>query len=275
MARKKRERSIPPRTRVWQVVEAARKGDHLSRGFDISILALIFLNVLAVIIGTVQSVEQRFGEILYQFEVFSVVIFTAEYAARVWSCVTDKRFASPWRGRLRFVFTPMALIDLLAIVPFYLPFTGLDLRFVRVMRLLRIVRIAKVGRYYSSLGHIRAVFRDKKEELVLTSFLMGVLLILSASVMYYCENSRQPEAFSSIPASIWWAVATLTTVGYGDIYPVTAVGKACASLIAILGIGMFALPTGILGAGFVDQIQKRKRRKTRKCPHCGEKIEID
>jgi len=166
----------------------------------------------------------------------------------------------------------MAVVDLLAILPFYLPFLGFDLRVIRVMRLLRILRVAKVGRYYSSLGLIRAVFRDKKEELVLTSFLMAMLLIISASVMYYCENAEQPEAFSSIPASIWWAVATLTTVGYGDIYPVTTVGKACASVIAVLGIGMFALPTGILGAGFVEQIQK-KRRPPRKCPHCGGELE--
>jgi voltage-gated potassium channel len=280
MARKRRQRSVTRRTRVWQVVEAAQEGDRLSRGFDICILALIFLNVFAVVIGTVASVEERFGAFLHGFEVFSVVIFSAEYAARLWACVTDERFASPVLGRLRFAFTPMALVDLLAIAPFYLPFIGLDLRFVRALRLLRIARIAKVKRYYPALNLIRDVFRDKKAELVLTSFLMGLLLIISASVMYYCENSRQPEAFSSIPAAIWWAVATLTTVGYGDVYPVTCIGKVCASLIALLGICMLALPTGILGAGFVEQFHKEKlgktrTGKTRTCPHCGGKVEGD
>lgn len=259
--------------RVWQIMEVAKTGDKTSRAFDIFILSLIFLNVLAVIVGTVESIQVKYGLLLNWFEIVSVAVFTVEYLGRLWSCVMTAEYRGPVRGRFRFATSPMALIDLLAILPFYLPFIGLDLRFVRVLRLLRIVRIAKVGRYYSSLRLIGAVFREKKEELVLTTALMAMLLVMSASVMYYCENAAQPENFPSIPGTLWWAVVTLTTVGYGDVFPVTIAGKFVASIIAILGIGMFALPTGILGAGFVEAIQKSKAKaQIQKCPHCGKEI---
>ncbi len=257
--------------RTWQIVELARPGDTPSRAFDVAILALIFLNVLAVILGSVAAVRARFGLLLEAFEVVSVVVFTVEYAARLWSCTVDARFAHRVTGRIRYALRPMMVIDLLAILPFYLPLWAVDLRSLRVLRLLRIVRVAKVGRYYSSLQVIKQVFGSKKEELVLTSCLMGLLLVVSSSVLYYCEHEAQPEVFSSIPATMWWAVATLTTVGYGDMFPVTVMGRLCAGVIAVLGIGMFALPTGILGAGFVEAIQKSKQAHET-CPHCGKEL---
>lgn len=260
------------RKRIWEIVEAAKPGDKASRAFDIAILTLIFLNVVAVIIGSVQSVQHQWGAWLNDFEFVSVAAFSLEYAARLWSCTTDEDYSGPLVGRIRFSLRAMSIIDLCAILPFYLPFLGIDLRSLRVLRLFRIVRVAKVGRYYSSLNLIQEVFRAKREELVLSTMLMGLLLVVSSTLLYYCENGAQPKVFSSIPATMWWAVATLTTVGYGDMYPVTLLGKLCASLIAVLGIGMFALPTGILGAGFVEAIQNRKQ--TRKiCPHCGKEIE--
>jgi voltage-gated potassium channel len=259
------------RKRTWEIVEVAKPGDTASRIFDISILALILLNVIAVIIGSVQFFQERWGAFLNLFEIVSVAVFTAEYLARLWSCTTDPQFTGRIRGRVRLALRAMLIIDLLAILPFYLPFLGIDLRSLRVLRLLRIFRVAKIGRYYSSLNLIKHVFQSKKEELVLTSALMCLLLVVSSSLLYYCENAVQPDAFSSIPATMWWAVATLTTVGYGDMYPVTFMGKFCASVIAVLGIGMFALPTGILGAGFVEAIQKHKEPKE-VCPYCGKEL---
>ena len=259
------------RRRVWEIVEAAKPGDTASRVFDFLILSLIFMNVVAVIVGSVQSIQERWGAILEQFETLSVLVFTVEYVSRLWSCTVDPRFSSAVRGRFRFGLTAMAIIDLLSILPFYLPFLGADLRSLRVLRLLRILRVVKVGRYYSSLNLIQHVFRSKKEELILTSAMMGLLLVVSSSLLYYCENEVQPETFSSIPATMWWAVATLTTVGYGDMYPITLMGKFLASVIAILGIGMFALPTGILGAGFVEAVQQKKNQIPT-CPHCGKEI---
>ena len=241
-----------------------------TRPADLSILSLIFLNVLAVIVGSVQSIQRRWGVFLNGFEIVSVIVFTVEYLARLWSCTVDPRFSGIVRGRIRFASRVMPIIDLLAILPFYLPFCSADLRALRVLRLLRILRVAKIARYYGSLDLIKHVFQSRKEELVLTSVLMGLLLIVSSTVLYCCENAVQPDVFSSIPATMWWSVATLTTVGYGDMYPTTLVGKFCASVIAILGIGMFALPTGILGAGFVEAIQKKRGKQV--CPHCGKEL---
>lgn len=259
------------RRRTWEIVEAAKPGDKASRVFDIFILTLIVFNVLAVIVASVSSVWAKYGPWLWKFEIFSVTIFTIEYVARMWSCTMIPRYRDPVTGRFRFALRGMQVIDLVAILPFYLPFLGIDLRGLRAFRLLRLLRIGKFGRYSKSLQLIKNVFREKKEELVLTVALMTILLIVSSSLLFYCERTAQPDVFTSIPATMWWAVATLTTVGYGDIYPVTLLGKLCGSVVAILGIGMFALPTGILGAGFVEEIQKAKAGN-KKCPHCGEPL---
>jgi len=262
------------RTRTWEILDVARPADTASRIFDVFILSLIFANVAAVIVGTVESVYLRWARLFDGFEIFSVVVFTVEYAARVWSCVSHERFRGGIRGRLAFARRPLSVIDLVAFLPFYLPFLGVDLRFVRVFRVVRILRLAKLGRYYSSLTLIRDTARARKEELVLSFAILLTLLLLSATGIYYCENEAQPEAFSSIPSSLWWSVVTLTTVGYGDAYPVTGAGKFFASIVAILGIGMFALPTGILGAGFVEEIRKRRSAsQPKRCPHCGGLLE--
>jgi len=195
-----------------------------------------------------------------------------EYLARIWSCVESPRYREPIKGRLRFACKFMSLVDLVSFLPFYLPFIGMDLRHVRILRLLRIFRVLKIGRYFESLKSLRNVFRSKKDELLLTGGFMLLLLIISSCVMYYFENPVQPEKFSSIPATMWWAIATLTTVGYGDIYPVTVGGKIFAGIISILGIGMFALPTGIIGSGFIEEIQKRKSLPPIICPHCGKNV---
>ncbi len=259
------------RRRTWDILDVTQKNDKTSRFFGAAILALIFLNVVAAVAGSIRSVAARCGAFLDVFEIVSVIIFTVEYLARLWSCTVVPRFHGSIRGRIRFAFQGMSIVDLLSILPFYLPFVSADLRSFRVLRLLRLFRIAKIIRYYSRLNLIRQVFESKKEELVLTSILIGLLLVVSSSVLFYCENPVQPDVFSSIPATMWWAVTTLTTVGYGDIYPVTMLGKFFAGIIAILGIGMFALPTGILSAGFVETIQKTRESK-RICPHCGKHI---
>ncbi len=256
------------RKRVWQILEPAKAADRASKIFDIAILTLIAANVAAVMVGTVASVEQRFGAELYAFEVFSVAVFTIEYTLRIWSCVSKATYRNVLSGRLRFALTPMALIDLVAILPFYVGWIGFDLRFLRALRLLRLVRIAKVARYMNALQIMSRVLRAKREELLLTAAVTLLLLIMAASLMYQVEHDAQPEVFSSIPATMWWAIATLTTVGYGDVYPITPMGQVVASVVAILGVGLFALPTGIIGAGFVEEIQRLKTEK--RCPHCGE-----
>jgi len=258
--------------RTWEILDLAKPGDRASRAFDIFILSLIALNVVALALETVRSVYARAARFFDGFEVFSVVAFTAEYVLRIWSCTVLERFASPVRGRLRFAVTPMALVDLFAILPFYLPFVGVDLRFVRAVRLMRLFRVVKVARYSEALRAFGRVFRAKKEELLVAAAVMFLVLLFAASLIYFAENDAQPEHFSSIPAAMWWGVATMTTVGYGDVCPVTTLGKVIAAVVSVLGIAMFALPTGILGAGFVEELRGRNKA-TRKCPHCGKDVD--
>lgn len=256
------------KNRIWKIVEAADDGDKASRFFDIFILSLIFLNIVVVILETVEWIYAFSPAFFRWFEIISVVIFSSEYILRLWSCTSDVRFTKPFLGRLRFIFTAMMLIDFLAIAPFYFALVG-DFRAIRVLRLFRLFRIIKLARYSKALMTLSRVIKSKREELLVAVFILFMLLIISSSLMYYVENEDQPKAFSSIPDTMWWAIATLTTVGYGDLYPVTPLGKLLGSIIAILGIALFALPTGILGSGFVEELNKE--RKTI-CPHCGEEI---
>ncbi len=257
--------------RVYEIVEVAAPGDRVSRVFDIFILSLIALNVVALAAETVQPIYENSPQLFKWFELVSVVIFSAEYILRLWSCTVSPKYSSSAGGRIRFALTPLALFDLLAILPFYVPVLAIDLRFMRALRLFRLFRLAKLGRYVEALRVLGRVFMRKKEELLITLFFLFLLLLLASSLMYFTENKAQPETFSSIPSSMWWGVATLAKVSYGDIRPVTLLGKFLASVTAILGIGMFALPTGILGAAFVEEIQNRGR-EAQVCPHCGKKV---
>lgn len=258
------------RRRVWEIVEVAQPGDVASRRFDLFILALIALNVAAVVLESVRSVEARFGAAFALLEVCSVVVFVAEYAARMWSCVEDPRSRGAVRGRLRWALRPLSLVDLIAIVPFLATFGTVDMRTLRALRLFRLAWLLKAGRYLPALTLLRRVVHAKREELVMSTALTSVLLIVASSIMYFAESEAQPDKFSSIPASMWWAVATLTTVGYGDVYPVTVLGRVAGGLLALLGVGLFALPTAILGSGLVEAAQRA--RPPQGCPHCGKPL---
>jgi voltage-gated potassium channel len=263
------------RKRTWEIVSIAKPGDRVSSAIDVFLVALICLNVLAVILESIGALEQRFGAIFSAFEVASILIFTVEYLARLYACVEAPQYAHPVRGRLRWMFSPMALVDAVAVLPFYLPFVGTDLRFMRVFRLLRIFRIAKVARYSTSLRLVWRVAATKREEMIIAAVLMSVLIVTASCLMYFAEHQAQPEKFSSIPATMWWSIATLTTVGYGDVYPITDLGKTLAGFVAIIGIGFFALPTAILGAGFVQELQRKREVQSRVCPHCGKRLDAE
>lgn len=258
------------RRRIWEIVEAARPGDVASRRFDLFILALIGLNVAAVVLESVRAIAERFGAAFGLFGAFSVLVFVGEYAARLWSCVEDPRSPGGLRGRLRYALRPLALVDLIAIVPFLATLGTADMRVLRAVRLFRLVWLLKAGRYLPALTLLRRVVHAKREELIMSTALTSVLLIVASSLIYFAEGAAQPDKFSSIPASMWWAVATLTTVGYGDVYPVTVLGRVAAGFLALLGIGLFALPTAILGSGLVEAVQDGGR--PRRCPHCGKPV---
>ena len=255
---------------------AGERVDAKGRPFETFMLWLIVLNVAALMLETVGELHARFGDLFHAFEVFSVTIFTLEYLLRLWSCTADARYRHPLWGRLRFMVTPMAVIDLAAILPFWLPFVSVDARVLRTLRLVRIFRVAKLGRYSKAFTALVNVIRSRKDELATSLFVLILLLIVASTLMYYAENEAQPDKFTSIPASMWWGVATLTTIGYGDVFPITPLGKILAAVVATLGIGVFALPTAILGSAFLEQLQAKKKAAEeatpKTCPHCGRDI---
>lgn len=252
------EEAVNIRRRTWEVLEVGAEGDSLSRTIDIMIMTLVFGNVLAVVLASVESISQPYHDLFVAFEKVSVAAFSAEFLLRIWS-VADSAdtHASHSRKRIRYLFSPMAIVDILAIAPFYLSaFFSLDLRFLRILRLLRIV---KLTRYSSALGRIAEVFQLQRSALAAALFLMSVAIVLSASVVYVAEHRAQPEGFGSIPAAMWWAVCTLTTVGYGDVSPITPLGKLLASGIQIIGIAMVALPTSLFASGFAHVMNRAEQ----------------
>ena len=175
--------------------------------------------------------------------------------------------------------SPGALIDLIAIIPSFLhAFIGLDLRVLRMLRLLRILRLFRLTAYTKPARMIANVFKKRANELALSFVLAVFLIIIASCIIYFAEHlypSEKESLFKSIPATLWWAVVTLTTTGYGDMYPLTAIGKTMAGIIMLTGVAFFALPAGIITAGFIDEFRLSRVKKTHRCPHCGEHIEID
>ena len=245
------------RTRIYKIVESTHPDDLHGQWFDYFIVALIITNVIAVILETVEGLYVAYTEFFTGFELFSVAVFTVEYLVRLWVVVdsSNENYRHPFNGRLRYAVTPMALIDIAAILPFYLSLLiPVDLRFMRVFRLLRLL---KLTRYSTALQTLGAVLYDQRRTLGASIFVMLILLVFSSSVIYLVEKDVQPEAFASIPHAMWWGLATLTTVGYGDVTPATGIGKVFGATIMVLGIGMAALPAGILATGFATEMQKR------------------
>lgn len=264
------------KNRVFEVVQVAKPGDWVSKVFDLSIILLIFINVCMVVLDTF-TLPASFKSIFSNVEVYSVIIFTIEYVLRVWT--SDLLYPSlpSWKARLKFIFSAMALIDLLAILPFYLPYIiPLDLRVLRLLRLVRLFRLFKVNRYTHALSQIAAVFKNRSGQLLSSMFVVFLLMVIASVIMYNVESPVQPDKFSNAFSGMWWAIATLTTVGYGDVYPVTVLGKVLSAIIAMLGIGLVAVPTGIISAGFMEQLDKDKddaKDEKHYCPYCGKKID--
>lgn len=233
-------------------------GDRFGLIFDRFMIALILLNILAIMLETVASINASYENIFYYFEVFSVAVFTIEYLLRVWSCTEDKDndYSNPITGRIKYIMSPMAIIDLLAFLPFYLTmFFAIDLR---ILRILRMLRLLKLTRYSEALSVVWAVLTKQRRALTAAFFIMLVALLFTSSIIYLFEHKVQPEKFSSIPESMWWALATLTTVGYGDVTPITNGGKLFAGMTMILAIGLAALPIGVIATGFANEIQKHE-----------------
>lgn len=245
------------KAQLYQDLESGKSTRPLARHFAWLMCVLIILNVIAVAAETVEPLSQRYGVYFTAFEIFSVAVFTIEYAIRLWVCTESPLWQqlSPLKARLRYARTSFAIIDLLAIVPFYLAFVvPADLRFLRIFRLIRLLKLA---RYSPALTTIARVLRAERRAIFAALIVMMGLLLLAASLAYLAERHAQPEHFGNIPQAIWWAVATLTTVGYGDVVPVTTLGRIFGSVFMIFGLGLFALPIGIIATGFAQEIHRR------------------
>ncbi|MDX1478682.1 MAG: ion transporter [Saprospiraceae bacterium] len=264
--------------RVFILVNEKNVENHpVNRLINGFIMLLILLSVAAIITASFSGLPESVVRALWIFEVFVVIVFTIEYLLRIW--IADMRYPdlTPGRARWKFVTSFVGIIDLIAILPFYLPFiVKIDLRVLRILRVMRLLRIFKLNRYSASLRLVGQIFREKSSELSVTILVTFMLMLLSSALMYDLEFEAQPDKFPNILSTLWWAVATLTTVGYGDVYPITAGGRILAGVIALLGIGLVALPAGILSGAFMAKLGSTQDEPSAKsynyCPHCGEKL---
>lgn len=249
---------------------------HWDKVINVFIITLIILNVIAVMLETVKPIYIKYKDFFDYFDLVSVIIFTTEYVLRVWSSNHEEKYKKPFWGRLKYMASPSALVDLIAILPSYLhAIIGLDLRILRMLRLLRFLRLFRLTAYMKSAHMITNIFKKRKNELGLSFILAIFLVIISSCIMYFAEHLTPGSLFTSIPSTIWWSVVTLTTTGYGDMFPVTDIGKIMASVIMLSGVAFFALPAGIITAGFLEEFRNTRKRGSHTCPHCGKVIEGD
>ena len=253
------------RNRIYQILEFTDPDDRTSRFVSFGIVGLIIVNVLAIVLESIPSLYEAYEKTFFRLEIVSCTIFILEYVLRVWASAEDPETVEDESGtqitnskrRINFMLKPLAIIDFLAFVPIFLQllFPGVDLRFLRALRLLRVF---KLTRYFQSFEMILEVLHDEWRSLAGTVFIMLVILIIAACGLYYIERDIQPDKFGSIPEAMWWAMAALTTVGYGDAYPITPIGKIIGSIVTLLGIGMVALPSGILASSFSERMRQRR-----------------
>ena len=246
------------RRRVYEILTPARAGDLASLVFDYFIITLISINLVAFVIGTVESIYEQYQSLFDWSEYISVAVFGLEYLLRIWSIAENPSYTGI-KGRARYAATPLMVIDFLAVAPSLLPAVGIDLRVLRAFRIVRLLRVMKIARYSESIQLIGRVFLKKRADLITAFGLTFLMTLFASTALYYAERTAQPDEFGSIPAAMWWAVATLTTVGYGDMYPVTVAGKIAGAIVAFLGIALFAIPTGILAAAFEEENSKRHK----------------
>ncbi len=259
--------------RIYEILEVADSKDHISRIFDLILLILIIINVVLSVLDTVERLSSSYHHFFLLVEKISVIVFSFEYLLRIWTITLRPEFKRPFLGRLKYSFTFLSIVDLVAIAPYYIPMiVNVDLRFIRILRLTRIFRLLKLERYIRSLEIIGQAIKIKKSEIAITFFLLSLTILISASIVYVFEVNAQPEKFTSIPYSIWWSISAITSVGYGDVYPVTPLGQFFGSITALCGVALIALPAAIFTSGFNEVLLKNTKIT---CPHCNCKITID
>ena len=263
---------------VYTLLESPAGTNKVRKAVIFFIASLILLNVFVVILETVNSVYLEYTTFFHFFDLVTVIVFSIEYILRIWCCVRNPLYSDPVQGRIRYALSPYALMDVIALTPFYLPLIiPIEFRLLRLLRLLRIFRVLQLGKYSNAFETFVDVLRSKKEEIAITVVMAMIILVLASSTLYLVERDAQPDAFGSIPDAMWWAVVTLASVGYGDVVPVTPLGKFFAAVVAISAVGLFALPAGLLAHGFADACQTIRHEhdtdKTLTCPRCGADID--
>ena len=251
------------RRRLAVIFEDEEPRNAITRVFNLALAVLIIANVGCVVLESVEPVRDRFAAQFDAFEAAATAIFAAEYVLRAWACVdfNDARYRDPLWGRLRYLRSFFALVDLLSVMPALLGFFGAaDLR---VLRLLRLLRMFKLVRHSTTFGLLFAVLREEAQSITALLFVLLLTVTISGSLMFMIEGPEQPAVFTSIPAAMWWAIETLTTVGYGDMVPITAVGRIVGSAVSIIGIGTLALFSGLITVGFLDQLRMHRERHSK------------
>jgi len=246
------------RRRIYDIIQPTDGDNLLSHLFDCTITLLIFLSVVIVFAATF-DLPERTTVVLKKMECFASIVFTIEYLLRLLTADYLFENAGALKARLKYICSPMAIVDLVAILPFWMPmFLPDTVLGVRALRLVRLLRILKLNRYFNAMQKIGDVIVSKKKELIGSMFFVGILMMLASLLMYSVEHDAQPRVFRNAFSGLWWAVATLTTVGYGDIYPVTILGRVLGACIAFSGIAALAIPTGIITSGLTERLAHDK-----------------
>jgi len=247
------------RKRVSEIIEAGNSSDWVSRGYDIFGALCLLVNLVVAILDTFHQM-MAYNHVFILLETITVVFFTVDYVLRLWTAPASRPGMKPTKAVCRYVFSFFGIVDLLSFLPFFLPiFFPAGAATFRIFRMIRIFRLFQINAYYDSLSVITGVLKNKRQQLISSVFIILVLMLASSLCMYSLEHEAQPEVFSNAFSGIWWSVSTLLTIGYGDIYPITTLGKVFSIIITFLGVGMVAIPTGIISAGFVEQYSRIKR----------------
>ncbi|MCL1919560.1 MAG: ion transporter [Kiritimatiellaeota bacterium] len=260
--------------RIYRIIQPHKKDDTPSALFDWFIAFLVILDVSTTILDTL-VLPGRVVFCFWVLEIFTVAVFTVEYMLRVWTADLLCSKTTPFKARLKNALTFVMIVDFIAVAPFYLHFLlPINLHLLRAFRLLRIFRLLKIKHYIKTLSQVSSVLRQKASQLFISLFILFILMIVASVLMYTAEHEAQPDVFKNALSGLWWAVITLTTVGYGDIYPITVLGKIIGSFFSIFSIALIAIPTGIISAGFIENFHEKKTNKDKRfCPYCGEKLD--
>ena len=257
---------------LYYIVDEKDEHNRLSKGFNYFLMALILLSVGEMALETDKDIYVPYKTYFHIFDFFTVIVFTVEYVIRVMTAHLHPENANKtrWQSIRSYVFSFAGIIDLVSIIPFYLDL-AFDGRVFRTLKLLRLFRVFKIARYNESMKDVIDVIRAKSSEIGVIMSVIIIIMIISSFLMFYAEHKAQPDAFPNVLGCLWWAVVTMTTIGYGDVYPVTEYGKIIGSVMALLGIGLVAMPTGIISAGFLEKVNERREKKAKDAKEAEEK----